>query len=578
MKMKLLIRLTQNVMWLLLPLACIADSHLSLNGIWRFSANEFSGSQQFLTADYSKWDNIAVPGNWDTTGKYSDYSGKGYYQREFIVPDTFSGKHLRLKFDAVYHHAKVWLNGKLLGEHTGGYTPFEFVVTEKVKFNEVNSLVVMADNTYQRGAWWAWGGISRDVKLIADNDLRIVYQHISAIPDFERGVVTFTLEYKLKNYSGKSAQANLESSLVVAGNALKRITGKVNLSAMQFTTHKVEFVEKLTDYSLWDIDEPNLYSLSSSLRRNDQAMDYAEDTFGIRKFEVRSEQFFLNNRPVRLNGVNRIHDHPDFGNTEPDVLVLKDMEDIKSLGANFSRLMHAPNSGNLLDICDRLGFLIIGEIPVWGDTDPQSLPGNPLTKQWLKEMIERDFNHPCVVGWSVGNELRNPGLPWAEKTLTPDQYGYVNSMLDYVAELDPTRLKTYVSITAYNKPANLQNEPFEKLDFMSINSYGDAVERASNAHKQFPGKPIFMSEIGLKQIGGDKDSRLDDKLVEYMRRLKDFPYVTGFSIWSYNDYRSNYKGTPESGFREWGIVDEHRNRKEAYYQLKEVFEYWNEDN
>lgn len=560
---------------LLLPLACYGSTELSLNGIWRFSADKYTDTQTLLGADYSRWDNITVPGNWDATEEYSDHSGKGYYQRDFIVPETFSGKHIRLKFDAVYHHVKVWLNGNLLGEHVGGYTPFEFVITDLVEIDQPNSLVVMADNSYQRGAWWAWGGISRDVSLIADEDLRILYQHISAMPDFENKKVYLSIKYKLQSQSLETINADLETVILDERKQLNKVASKIKIGPQKTKVHEVKLVEELSGYHLWDIHSPVLYTLSSNLAQGSNVIDYAEDAFGIRKFEVRGEQFFLNNRPVRLNGVNRIHDHPDYGNTEPDALVLRDMEDIKSIGANFARLMHAPNSENLLDICDRLGFLIIGEIPVWGDNDPQSFPGNPVTKQWLKEMIERDFNHPCVVGWSVGNELRDPVVPWAEKTLTPEQYGYVNSMLDYVEKLDPDRLKTYVSITAYNKPASLDNEPFEKLDFMSINSYGDAVERAMNAHKQFSGKPIFVSEIGLKQIGGSRDSRLDDKLVGYMKKLRDFPFVTGFSIWSYNDYRSNYKGTPESGFREWGIVDEQRNKKEAYYQLKEVFEYWN---
>ena len=295
--------------------------------------------------------------------------------------------------------------------------------------------------------------------------------------------------------------------------------------------------------------------------------------FGIRKFEVRGEQFFLNNVAVRMNGVNRIHDHPDYGNTEPDHLVRQDMLDIKSMGCNFSRLMHAPLSENLLNFCDSIGFLIVQEIPIWGDDDPQAFPDNPVTKAWLKEMVERDFNHPSVVGWSVGNELRTPEGTWEDKALTPDQYGYVNSMLDYLDELDTTRLKTYVTITAYRK-GEIGSEPFEKIDFISMNSYGDALLNAQKTHEKFPGKPIVISEIGLAQIGPAPDAVLSEKLVGYLKELKEFPWLTGVSIWSYNDYRSNYRGTPESGFREWGIVDERRNRKAAYDQLKAIYKEW----
>ncbi|MDU0356026.1 glycoside hydrolase family 2 TIM barrel-domain containing protein [Paraglaciecola aquimarina] len=162
--------------------------------------------------------------------------------------------------------------------------------------------------------------------------------------------------------------------------------------------------------------------------------------------------------------------------------------------------MHAPNSENLLAMCDRLGYLIIGEIPVWGDDDPQAFADNPQTKQWLNEMVERDFNHPSIVGWSVGNELRDPVAEWGSKTLTAEQYAYVNSMLDHLAVIDPTRLKTYVSITAYGSQTNLTNEPFEKLDFMSINSYSNAVKNVEKTHKTFQENQYFYQKWGLSKL------------------------------------------------------------------------------
>ncbi|AWB65285.1 glycoside hydrolase family 2 [Saccharobesus litoralis] len=571
---------TKVMMMLMLTLLSFtlfaSHQQVSLNGDWQFTTEQFASDNSLIQAHYAAWDKMPVPGNWDTTKKYSEYSGKAYYQKSFAVPSSWQGKNLRIKFDAVYQTAKVWLNGQYLGKHVGGYTPFEFAITDLVNFNKANSLVVMADNSYQRGAWWAWGGISRDVTLLADNQVRIVHQHISAEPNFATKTIAYSIDYKLQSYSNQAISSNIETIIFDGQKQKKQLNTQVTLAPNQITKTNVKFVEPLENYHLWHINQPYLYTLNSAIRNDNYVYDSQLDNFGVRKFEVRGEQFFFNNEPIRLNGINRVHDHPSYGNTEPDFLVMGDMRDIKALGGHFSRLMHAPLSKNLLEICDRLGYLIIGEIPVWGDDDPQSFPDNPLTKQWLKEMIERDFNHPSIVGWSVGNELRDPVPPWGKKTLTPDQFGYINSMLDYVAELDPTRLKTYVSLTAFSQYANLSNEPFAKLDFISINSYSNAVKKVEATHKNFPGKPIFLSEIGLKQFGGTKDARLQDELVADLRTLKDYPYLMGFSLWAYNDYRSNYKGTPESGFREWGVVDHYRNKKAAYYQLKEVLQYWQE--
>ncbi|WP_303317239.1 glycoside hydrolase family 2 TIM barrel-domain containing protein [Flavivirga abyssicola] len=543
---------------------------LPLNGIWHFLASNDIDEQELFSYNISKWDTIAVPGNWDTRKRYSKYVGKGYYQKEFEIPRNWNGNQILLKFEGVYQTSKVWLNGTLLGEHFGGYLPFEFNITDQVDYQKTNKVIVMADNTYQRGAWWPWGGISRDVTLKAEKDVRLIYQHITAVPDFDTNKVNFNIKYKVQNNSNKQVHVTLKPEIenVLIDSTLFKIEGKTT------TIANVSFERKRSDYKLWHFDTPNLYKISSKLKVNGEAYKTTSDKFGIRKFEVRGEQFYLNNKPVRMNGINRVHDHPIYGNTEPDHLIKKDMLDIKSLGCNFSRLMHAPLSKNILKFCDSIGFLLVEEIPVWGADDPQSFPNNPVTKKWLKDMVERDFNHPSVVAWSVGNELRDPELAWKDKELTKAQYGYVNSMLDYLKELDTTRLKTYVTITAYRK-GEIGKEPYEKVDFISMNTYGKAVELATLTHEKFPGKPIFISEIGRKQIGAASDARLNDEMVAYIEKLKDLPFITGVSLWSYNDYRSKYKGTPKSGYREWGIVDKDRNKKAAYYQLKEVYEKWN---
>ena len=546
------------------------DTIISLDGTWQFLASE-----EIETYNHQKqieeWDAIVVPGNWDTTEKYSNYSGKGFYKRTFKVPRSWSEKHIQIHFGAVYQTAKVWLNGKLLGTHVGGYTPFEFNINQELLPEQPNELLIMADNTYKRGAWWAWGGVSRSVYLEAFDEVRMQYQHIEALPNFENQQIQFNLKHKVENFDKDEVEVKITSYIngVVLGEVLVKVGG-----GNTFET-EMSYPVSLHLYKLWEVDSPNLHELVSKLEINGEVVHTLRDSFGIRKIEVKGEQLFLNNKPLYANGLNRVHDHPKFGNTEPDSLVQADMKDIKALGGRLSRLMHAPLSENLLAFCDREGYLLIQEIPVWGDDDPQAFKDSPLAKKWMKEMITRDFNHPSVIGWSVGNELRDPEGEWADKTLTKDQYEYIDSMLDYVEALDQTRLKTYVSLTAYGNNADVTNEPFEKLDFISINSYGDAVKAATQTHEKFPGKPIFMSEIGGSQIGPAPEGQLSEELINDLHQLKKFPFLVGVSLWSYNDYRSNYKGTPVSGYREWGVVNEKRERKKAYQQIKAIFKDWN---
>ncbi len=572
--MKSFLRLIFGLISIFSIISCAKDdipnASFSLNGKWKFHASEAVASFEALNS-IQEWDTISVPGNWDTTEKYSTYVGKGFYKREFEIPASWSEKHIQIHFGAVYQTAKVWLNGKLLGEHVGGYTPFEFNISKHLLLEGSNELVVMADNTYKRGAWWAWGGISRKVSLNGYEKGRILYQHIKAIPNLEEERIDFSITYQIENLEDNDIEATVLP--FIDGNPLKKVI--VNVPKKSKNKGELVFQVPLTDYKLWDLDNPNLYELESHLEINKRIVHKAKDNFGVRKIEARGEELLLNNNPLRENGLNRVHDHPKYGNTEPDHIVEADMKDIKALGGRFSRLMHAPLSKNLLEFCDREGYLLIQEIPVWGDDDPQTFKDSPLAKQWMKEMIERDFNHPSVIGWSVGNELRDPEGEWEDKTLTKDQYEYINSMLDYVKELDQTRLKTYVSLTTYGKNANLTNEPFEKLDFICINSYGDAVKAVTKTHEKFDGKPIFMSEIGRSQIGTVPDAEFSEELMEDLKKLKEYPYLVGVSLWSYNDYRSNYKGTPASGFREWGVVSEKREKKKAYDQLKEIYKNWN---
>ena len=553
-----------------------ASNSISLNGKWKFFASNDVTENEVLANYNINWDTITVPGNWDTREKYSTHVGKGYYQRNFEVPANWNEKQIRIHFGAVYQTSKVWINGHLLGEHVGGYTPFEYNLTRFVEFGKTNSILVMADNSYKRGAWWAWGGISRNVSLMSNENVRLVYQHISAIPDFDHQMVYFSLKYKIENIGCKSEKIKINTHIDGHGFA-KKVSSKFQISAQTTISKEISFAEELQAFKLWHFNHPNLYQLESHLRVNGRKWDEKTDQFGIRKLEVKGEQMFLNNESVRMNGLNRVHDHPKYGNSEPDHLIDSDMSDIKSLGCNFARLMHAPLSENLLNWCDKNGFLLIEEIPIWGDDDPNSFPNNPQTKQWLKEMIERDYNHPSVVAWSVGNELRDSIPAWGKKTLTTQQREYIITMLDYIDKIDTTRLKTYVSLTANSTTANAQNEPIHKIDFICLNSYGNSAKAAKSAHENFPGKPIFMSEVGRTQIGPSPNGRFCDDLVEYMNQLKKMPYVIGISYWCYNDYKSNYKGTPQSGFREWGVVDHNRNKKKAYQQLKEIYSNWNKE-
>ncbi len=523
------------------------ENHLSLDGPWKFST------------DSATWTDITVPGNWDTLPEYSTHKGVGHYQRDFTIPADWDGKRIRLKFDAVYHDATVLLDDQEIGSHNGGYTPFEFDITGLVKPGTTHTLKVSADNTYRRGAWWHWGGISRSVTLTANHDVRIIWQHIHGEPDLAAGTAKLSVRYRIANSGSQPQTVTLSSSL--DGSPVPALAGSVTIPANGET-----IVEHGTDLPkdrvrLWHFDHPNLYQLATTLSSGGQVVHEKTDRFGIRKIEVTRDCLLLNGEPVRLCGFNRVSDSSKFGNTEPDELVKLDVDLMKRANGNLTRIMHHPQAPNLLDYLDEKGMLIWGEIPVWGiepEPDPQVKTNNPVTRRWMTEMIERDYNHPCIIGWSVGNEIEN-------------HFEYVRDMIDFTRTLDPHRMVTYASFTGARGTHNPENDPISISDITLYNTYPYNKTAAEIVHRKWPDKPIFFSEFGRTQFGSGPDARIDGLEEMFALATVGRPYVIGISLWTFNDYRSDYKNTPPSGFREWGIVDDDRQPKAAYRQVRELF-------
>ncbi len=538
------------------------ESVLSLDGPWKFTIDPAMAAGP----DASGWETITVPGNWDTLPAYSTHKGKGWYRRTFKVPADWKGKHIRLKFDAVYHDAEVTLNGTVLGRHEGGYTPFEFDVTGALDYGKENTVTVCADNTTRRGAWWHWGGISRSVSLIANNDARIVWQHIRTEPDLKAGSAKVFVKFKLANAGNQPVRVTLAGSaspVITTGAALPAASVPAFVSTVAARSEAVvETSFVISKARLWHFDQPNLYSLISRLSAGGKILHARTDRFGIRTVEFKPDGLYLNGELVRVPGFNRVSDSNEAGNTEPDALVRKDVDMMKRAGAVFARLMHYPQAPNLLDYLDEKGMMIFAEIPVWGSDDANVQADNPLTKQWLAEMIERDYNHPCIIGWSPGNEIAK-------------HFDYVRTMLDFVRkELDPHRPAAYVSNTAARSNATPQNDPVTFGEVTFINTYSKNPESFRKVSQllrsRWPEKPIFYSEFGVAQIGATLDATIPNG-EEIWAAIGSEPYVIGGSLWTFNDYRSDFKGTPASGNREWGVVTVDRQPKAAYEQVRRLY-------
>lgn len=540
---------------------------MSLSGPWQFTTDEA------VAAGAGAWDTLQVPGNWDAQPAYATHRGQGWYRREFSVPCSWpANARLRLRFEAVYHDAEVTLNGKVLGSHNGGYTPFEFDVTDLVKRDSANLVLVRADNRFRRGAWWPWGGISREVTLRANADLRILTQHVNAEPTSDGGA-NLRVRVRVTNTSNREREVTLAPTVralgIVGATTPAPTEAPLRLAAATIKVPAGGSAEQLFQTTLpprlgtpWHFDHPFLHAVETELREGERVLHARRDRFGIRRAEMRADGFYLNGERIRGGGFNRVSDGPGTGNTEPDWLVRKDVDLMKRAGAVFSRLMHHPQAPNLLDYLDERGLMIVAEIPVWGEGDPHLTADNPATRAWLAEMIERDYNHPAIVGWSVGNEILN-------------HFDYVRTMAEHVRrDLDPNRFVTYVSYSAYRPNFNPGNDPLTFCDAALFTTYTEKPEvylqRVRKMRAQWPDKPVFAAEFGVKQIGASP-SAVVPNFAALWAGITQEPYVIGGALWTLNDYRSDYKGTPASGNREWGVVDLERRPKAAYEEARRVF-------
>ena len=546
-------------------IGCQQPSEKSLNDDmtlekWLFTIGPDIKKEYKDIAPIAAWDTVNVPHNWNTQNNYSDYVGKACYKTTFTTPDI-SSKRLQLYFEAVYHDSKVWLDGELLGTSNSGYLPFSFDITDRVQSGRVHEITLLVDNTFKRGAMYNWGGIRRPVSLRVLEPVRIKKTFITSEVDLEAQSATVKVKVAVRNDNETDEKFTSNGNIYFENNPFGpsiKIDTTIPAQSTLFLHYAIEVKED--DLKLWHFDEPNLYILK--MESEDGEM-YTQ-AFGIRKTELKDNQFFLNGEAVRLCGYNWVPDHRFYGNTLPFEQVKQDIDLMKAAGANMARLTHLPLHQDAMDYLDQIGMLTVAEIPLWA-ADRMIDSGNTVPFEWMKKLVDENYNHPGVIAWSVGNEMgRHPNV-----------VNYAKTMHQFIKDsLDNSRYVMDVSFTA----AESKDDASQFSDIVMLNAYGyKAVEEYhSKAHDNFPDKPIFYSEFGTFLMNEDpnKGQQDVDRLVSLLQGHK---YLFGASLWTFNDYRSEWKSsdptweTTPSQSRGWGIVDIYRNKKRAYKSFQKAF-------
>ena len=538
-----------------------------LNGTWDFKIDPYAQGEKKgwnnENLNTESWDKIKVPGNWDLINEYAEYAGDAWYSRTFTVDQSLENKQVRLVFQSVYNDAKVWINGKFIGENHFGYLPFHFNVSKYLKFGQENRITVLANNVFKKGAFWNWGGIRRPVWLEITPLSRIEFQHIDAIPDLKKGTANLSIKIVASNLNNEAKKATFNIKITRKNKFI--VSGKVE-TIIPANTQKHEVIWssilKKSQVELWHPDFPNLYQSEISLIENNEIQHLISNRFGIRKVEIDGLELKLNGETIRPVGFNLVPEDRFTGNTLPFERIKEDVDLMKSLGATFARLSHVSLPTEFLDYLDEKGIMVIEEVGLWGK-DAWVDPNHPMPKEWLKRMVQLNYNHPSIVGWSLGNEI-------GKTTDNPKVYEYLKSVVALSKALDPNRFAIYASHTAQKNP----DDAIQFTDFSTINLYGGwggGTDRAWQYHQ----KPIFVTEFG--NVLNDEDPNLGDIPIEkMMNSMRNKPYVAGASIWTFNDYRSTYHGlpgwkTPPSQNRAWGVVTTNRDKKRGFYALQKEF-------
>jgi beta-galactosidase len=416
---------------------------------WRFALGDQTGADKFSYND-SKWRLLNLPHDWSIEGKYDSTAsmggsggylpmGTGWYRRHFQLSDSDLKKIIWIEFDGVYMNSDVWINDHHLGNHPYGYSSFYYDLTSYVKEGE-NLISVRVDNSQQPNTrWYSGSGIYRNVWLVMTNPLHIAHWGTTVTtPVVSTGTATVDIKTRIQNSNSRTkglGKGTLQSILV--DNKGKEVAQ----SEKPFSIKPGKISELIQQVEikfpvLWSIEKPELYELQSSIIQDGKIIDESVTTFGIRSIEYDvNKGFLLNGEHVKMNGVCLHHDGGCVGSAAPVKVWERRLAKLKEMGCNAIRTSHNPPAPEFLDLCDKMGFLVMDEaFDAWKIGKRQydyHIYFDNCSEEDLKSMLQRDRNHPSVVLWSVGNEVPDQTQKTGSETL--------KSLIKICHKEDPTR-------------------------------------------------------------------------------------------------------------------------------------------
>lgn len=614
---------------------------VSFNSDWSFHLNDSIKDKDTIGAS-TQWRTLNVPHDWSIEGKFDEKSpagygggslngGLGWYKKTFKVAAADSSKVTSITFDGVYKDSEVWVNGHYLGKRPNGYIGFQYDISSYLNYGDKNNeIIVKVDNSKQPNSrWYSGSGIFRNVWIETTDKLHVAqWGTYVTTPKVTTENASVNFETTIQNQNSDSKKATVTTTIFYGvGSDLRRIKStNQNITIGANTNQTIKQQIEVPNPVLWSVEKAELYTAVTEISLDNKVVDEYKTKFGIRDFKFDlNKGFILNGKQVKIKGVCMHHDLGPLGAAINTRAIERQLEILKEMGVNGIRTSHNPPAPELLDLCDKMGFIVMDEaFDMWKQTKTKYDYGNDWDKWHKKDLVDqllRDRNHPSIFIWSIGNEIPEQ---WSETGVTiAKELAAITRQYDktrpLTSAMNPPVNMNIDDVTLQFEKKNVQINPLAAAGILDLIGYNYAHQTYEHHQKNFPNTPFIATETtsGLQTRGyydavsdvnkkwpvrwdlkftdgnpGNTVSAYDQTQTPWgstheatWKIIKKHDYLSGMYIWTGFDYIGEptpYEWPSVSSY--FGIVDLAGFPKDVYYMYQSewtdktvlhIFPHWN---
>jgi beta-galactosidase len=589
--------------------SAMAREIITLKTGWKFSKGQIENARQ-TEFDDSKWQDITLPHDWAISGPFMmeadgntgklPWKGEGWYRKQLEIPAGYSGKQVYLVFDGIMAFPEIYINGKLVGKWDYGYNSFYFNVTDFLNPGAKNVLAIHVDTRKHDSRWYPGAGIYRKIQMIVAEPVHAgIWSTSIQTPIVKPNYAEVRVMTTIINQSKNSTDKIRVEQIILSPKGNEITKKEISSLIISGKSKDLEVTIPLSDPQRWDTDNPILYQVKTIIYQGDKVVDENLNAFGVRTMRFTANNgFYLNDKRVQLKGVCLHHDQGPLGSAFYKRAMERQIEIMKSMGCNAIRTSHNVPAPELLELCDKMGMLVIDELfdkydakaDIIDDTDFEE-----FAQRNVKNFVCRDRNHPSIFIWSVGNEI------WDVQNNVNNGFKHLQTIINYVSKYDPTRPKTLVC-----DDRNAAN--YRHFDFYDVLSYNYG-RRYDLAKQLAPDKAVIITEsASTVSTRGFYELPLPEKKTDFTKSLQvssydlnapmwaeipdddfmwqqDEQYVAGEFVWTGFDYIGEPTPYANYSMKEFGLTDKNASYssyfgivdlcgipKDRYYLYKS---YWN---